>query len=68
MKSGRRWAPRGWQRLALSGEKPEDVCVAPPIERVVQTGPRADPAISSRRRTFVRLYQDLKNTFVEYAA
>lgn len=55
-------------RLALGGEKPEDVCVAPPVDRVVQPDPELNPLLASRRRTFVRLYQDLKNTFVEYAA
>jgi xylulokinase len=55
-------------RLALGGEKPEEVCVAPPVDRVVQPDPELTPLLASRRRTFVRLYQDLKNTFVEYAA
>jgi len=55
-------------RLALSGEKPEDVCVAPSVDRVVQPDRELTPLLASRRRTFVRLYQDLKNTFVEYAA
>ena len=55
-------------RLALSGEKAEDVCVAPPLERVVQPNSALASLLASRRRTFVRLYQDLKNTFVEYAA
>ena len=55
-------------RLALGKERPEDVCLAPPVERVV--GPDAGLAalLADRRRTFVRLYQDLKNTFVEYSA
>jgi xylulokinase len=55
-------------RLALSGERPEDVCVAPPIARVVQPDPALSSLLAHRRRTFVRLYQDLKNTFAEYSA
>jgi xylulokinase len=55
-------------RLALGDEKVEDVCVAPPMERVVEPDSALASLLASRRRTFVRLYQDLKNTFVEYAA
>jgi xylulokinase len=55
-------------RLALSGERAEDVCVAPPVERVVQPDAALASLLAIRRRTFVRLYQDLKSTFVEYSA
>jgi xylulokinase len=55
-------------RLALGKERAEEVCLAPPIERVVQPDARLAALLSRRRRTFVRLYQDLKNTFVEYSA
>ena len=55
-------------RLALGREQAEDVCVAPPIERVVEPDAALALLLASRRRTFVRLYQDLKNTFMEYAA
>jgi xylulokinase len=55
-------------RLALGKERPEDVCLAPPVERVVRPDPGLTGLLSRRRRTFVRLYQDLKNTFVEYSA
>jgi xylulokinase len=55
-------------RLALDGERPQDVCVAPPVERVVQPDAQLASLLAIRRRTFVRLYQDLKNTFVEYSA
>ena len=55
-------------RIALSGERPEEVCVAPPIERVVQPGAALSALLASRRRIFVRLYQDLKNTFAEFSA
>lgn len=55
-------------RLALSGERAEDVCVAPPVDRVVQPDTALASLLAIRRRTFVRLYQDLKSTFVEYSA
>jgi xylulokinase len=55
-------------RIALSGERPEQVCVAPPIERVVQPDAELSALLAIRRRIFVRLYQDLKNTFVEFSA
>ncbi len=55
-------------RLALGGGQPsEEVCVAPPVDRVVQPDGALSSLLSTRRRTFVRLYQDLKNTFVEYS-
>jgi xylulokinase len=54
--------------LALGKERPEEVCLAPPVERVVQPEPGLAALLADRRRTFVRLYQDLKNTFVEYSA
>ena len=52
-------------RLAVRGEPAEEVCVAPPIERVVEPDAALSSLLAVRRRTFVRLYQDLKNTFVE---
>jgi xylulokinase len=55
-------------RLALTGERAEDVCVAPPVDRVVQPDTALASLLAIRRRTFVRLYQDLKSTFVEYSA
>ena len=55
-------------RLALGTERPEDVCVAPPVERVVQPEAGLASLLAVRRRTFVRLYEDLKSTFVEYSA
>ena len=42
--------------------------LAPPVERVVQPDAALAALLASRRRTFVRLYQDLKSTFVEYSA
>jgi len=55
-------------RLALGGASAQDVCAAPPIGRVVQPDPALVRVLATRRRTFARLYQDLKNTFVEYSA
>jgi xylulokinase len=55
-------------RLALGTERPEDVCVAPAVERVVRPDAGLATLLASRRRTFVRLYEDLKSTFVEYSA
>jgi xylulokinase len=55
-------------RLALGTERPEDVCIAPPIERVVEPDASLSSLLAIRRRTFVRLYEDLKSTFVEYSA
>ncbi len=54
-------------RLALGAEREENVCIAPPIERVVQPDPALASLLAGRRRTYVRLYQDLKNTFAESA-
>jgi xylulokinase len=55
-------------RLALTGERAEDTCVPPPVERVVQPDPALSSLMAIRRRLFVRLYEDLKDTFVEYSA
>jgi xylulokinase len=55
-------------RLALGTERPEEVCVAPAVERLVQPDAGLAALLASRRRTFVRLYEDLKSTFVEYSA
>jgi len=55
-------------RLALTGERAEDHCVAPPAERVVQPDPGLASLLAVRRRLFARLYRDLKNAFVEYSA
>jgi xylulokinase len=55
-------------RLALNESPLEQVCRAPPIERVVEPNSAMAALLASRRHTFSRLYQDLKNTFVEYSA
>ena len=58
----------GRQHLAEGGERPEDVCVAPPVERRIEPDAALVALLAARRPTFVRLYQNLKNTFVEYSA
>jgi xylulokinase len=55
-------------RLAKTCERAAEACVAPPIERVVQPDPALTSLLAIRRRLFVRLYQDLQDTFVEYSA
>jgi xylulokinase len=54
-------------RLAVSGERVEEVCVSPPIERVVQPDPALARLLADRRHTFMRLYHDLKSSFEEYS-
>ncbi|MGH7082597.1 MAG: hypothetical protein ACREFV_09035, partial [Acetobacteraceae bacterium] len=55
-------------RLAAGDGGEAEVCTAPPVERVVQPDTGLAALLASRRRTFQRLYRDLKNTFVEFCA
>jgi xylulokinase len=55
-------------RLATGGSGEEEVCMAPPVERVVEPDTALASLLASRRRTFQRLYRDLKNTFVEFCS
>jgi xylulokinase len=55
-------------RLAVSGERVEDVCVPPPVDRVIQPDAELAALLATRRRTFVRLYCDLKSRFEDYSA
>jgi len=55
-------------RLAAGEGSEEVVCPAPPVERVVQPDPALSALLAGRRRTFQRLYRDLKNTFVEFCS
>jgi xylulokinase len=55
-------------RLAAREGSEEEVCSAPPVERVVQPDTALSALLASRRRTFQRLYRDLKNTFVEFCS
>jgi xylulokinase len=52
--------------LAAGEGSEEEVCTAPPVERVVRPDTALAALLASRRRTFQRLYRDLKNTFVEF--
>jgi xylulokinase len=45
----------------------EEVCAAPAVERVVEPDTALAALLASRRRTFQRLYRDLKNTFAEFS-
>ena len=53
-------------RLAAGEGTEEEVCTAPPVDRVVQPDTALAALLASRRRTFQRLYRDLKNTFAEF--
>jgi xylulokinase len=53
-------------RLALTGESPQTVCIMPPIARVIQPDAELAALLVDRRRIFVQLYRDLKDTFVEF--
>ncbi len=55
-------------RLAEGGTQEEDVCTAPPVERVVHPDTALSALLASRRRTFQRLYRDLENTFAEFSS
>jgi xylulokinase len=55
-------------RLAAGEGSEEEVCTAPPVASVVQPDTALAALLASRRRTFQRLYRDLKNTFVELSS
>ncbi len=54
-------------RLALTGEPPEQVCIAPPVISVVEPDPELSDLLVVRRPLFTRLYRDLKDTFQEFS-
>ena len=54
-------------RLAETGESPQAVCVMPPISHLIHPDAELAALLADRRRIFVRLYRDLKDTFVEFA-
>jgi xylulokinase len=54
-------------RLAVAGESPQAVCVMPPVSHVIHPAAELAALLVDRRRIFVRLYRDLKDTFVEFA-
>jgi xylulokinase len=55
-------------RLARGTERVEDVCVAPPVDHRVAPDAALAELLAARRPTYGRLYQNLKNTFLEYSA
>ena len=54
-------------RLALTGERPEAVCIPPPAKRVIEPDPELSDKLRERRPIFTRLYRDLQNTFLEFS-
>jgi xylulokinase len=54
-------------RLALGDGDEAEVCAAPPVARIVQPDAGLVALLASRRRTFQRLYRDLKGAFAEFA-
>jgi len=54
-------------RLALTGESPERLCVAPPVVKVVEPDSHLSTLLAVRRPLFTRLYHDLKDTFQEFS-
>ncbi|MDE2501270.1 MAG: xylulokinase, partial [Alphaproteobacteria bacterium] len=54
-------------RLADTGEDPDTVCVAPKVTRIVQPDTALREQMTRRRPLFVRLYQNLKGSFREFA-
>lgn len=54
-------------RLAATGESPEDVCVAPPVTRIVHPSEQLVSLLAARRPLFQRLYKDLRHAFAEYS-
>ena len=54
-------------RLALTGERPDAVCVAPPAKQVIEPLADLSRRLGERRRIFAQLYRDLKNTFLEFS-
>jgi xylulokinase len=53
-------------RLAVTGESPQAVCVMPPISHEIHPAAELAALLADRRRIFVKLYHDLKDTFVEF--
>ncbi|HEY0281109.1 MAG TPA: xylulokinase [Rhizomicrobium sp.] len=54
-------------RLALTGEDPDKVCVAPPVTRIVEPEAAFKEQMARRRPLFVNLYRNLKTSFREFA-
>ena len=54
-------------RLAVTGESPQAVCVAPPITQVIEPDAALAELLAGRRAIFQRLYRQLKDIFLESA-
>lgn len=54
-------------RLALTGERPDAVCVPPPKINVIEPDTELFGKLKERRRIFTKLYRDLKNSFLEFS-
>jgi xylulokinase len=54
-------------RLALTGEKPDAICVAPPARHVIEPDSELSDRFGERRQIFTQLYRDLRNTFLEFS-
>jgi xylulokinase len=54
-------------RLALTGENPDNVCVMPPVTRVVEPEPALKDQLAQRRQIYLGLYPNLKKAFREFA-
>ena len=54
-------------RLALTGENPDTVCLAPKVARIVEPEADLKAQMAPRRLVFTSLYRNLKGTFREFA-
>ena len=54
-------------RLAAGDAHEAEVCAPPPVAQIVHPDPALAALLASRRRTFQRLYRDLKGAFAEFA-
>jgi xylulokinase len=53
-------------RLAAGDATEAEVCTAPATAHIVEPDSALSALLATRRRTFQRLYRDLKNTFAEF--
>jgi xylulokinase len=54
-------------RLAVTGEDPDKVCLAPKVARVVEPENQFKEQLAPRRALFASLYRNLKTSFREFA-
>lgn len=50
-------------RLSVTGEAPQDVCLPPPVEHVIEPDPMLAERYAEHHRLFRRLYRDLRPAF-----